>query len=66
MTYRIKPEYLEQWGSEATTETILTEEEIKASAAGWETTVEALMEQLYPNTPSEVRWHLDDSYLKHI
>lgn len=45
-TYHIKPEYLDQWGSECTEETIIDENELNRLADEWETPVPELLEQL--------------------
>lgn len=59
MTYRIKPEYLDRWGEDATTDTVITENELETIARGWETTPDALMDQLYEDTPENVRWYTE-------
>lgn len=46
MTYRIRPEYLEQWGPEATEETILTRKQIEDIAAGWDQSAADVLPQL--------------------
>lgn len=56
-TYRIKPEFIELWGPDASEETILTEDEIKTQAEYAETPLDEIMNQVYPDTPSEVWWH---------
>ena len=48
MKYKIKPEYLDLWGEDATEETILDEEEIKAIARGWDKDVSEVIDQLEP------------------
>lgn len=63
--YRIKPEYIDLWGSDATLDTIVTSDIIESCARGFEMSVEEVMEQLYPNTPSEVAWYTSEKYLKH-
>lgn len=55
MNYRIKPEYLDNWG--ATQETVVTEQQIAELASDWEMTVDELMDQVYPDTPAEVAWY---------
>lgn len=45
--YRIKPEYLDQWGENAYTDTVLNAGEIGAFCRGWDTTdYETIMDQL--------------------
>lgn len=44
--FRIKPEYIHLWGEEATTDTVLTEEEVSDIARGWDVPVVSLMGQL--------------------
>lgn len=57
MTYRIKPEFIDLWGSDATFETVLTEDDIRFQAEESDMPFEELMKQVYPNTPSEVSWY---------
>lgn len=66
MNYRIKPEYFEQWGSDATEETVLTLEEVKSFADEWETPIGELMSQLYEDTPNNVAWYTGTPYLKSV
>lgn len=47
-TYRIRPEYLDTWGSDASEDTVLTWEEIESIARGWEKSPEELIPQLMP------------------
>lgn len=56
-TYRIKPEYIDLWGSDANEDTLLTEDLLERIAEVWEVPMEKLLEQLYPNTPEEVQWY---------
>lgn len=56
-TYRIKPEFIELWGPDASEETILTEDEIKTQAEYAEIPLDEIMNQVYPDTPSEVWWY---------
>lgn len=47
VNYSVKPEYLDQWGSDAYTDTILNAGSIGACCRGWETTdYETIMNQL--------------------
>ena len=46
--YRIKPEYIDLWGSEANEETVITQDDVEMCARGWEMDVDELMEQLIP------------------
>ena len=55
--YRIKPTFIELWGPDATDETVLTEEEIKAHAEQAEIPLDEIMNQVYPDTPSEKWWY---------
>ena len=48
MTYKIKPEYLDLWGADATEDTIITNEDLEMIARGWEKTPDELMDQLIP------------------
>ena len=48
MTYKIKNEYLSLWGDDATEDTVITDEDLKMIASGWEKTPEDLMDQLIP------------------
>lgn len=56
-TYRIKPEFIDQWGSNANEDTVLTEELLERIAEVWEIPMEKLLEQLYQNTPEDVQWY---------
>ena len=47
-SYKIKPEYLNLWGEDATEETIITDDELEMIARGWDKTPAELMEQLTP------------------
>jgi len=47
-TYKIKPEFIDQWGSDADDETIVSEPEVKRFAAYWGCTVDDLLKQLTP------------------
>lgn len=44
--YRIKPEFLSEWGEDATEETVITDDDLEMIARGWETTKEELTDQL--------------------
>lgn len=44
--YRIKPEYLDKWGPDATPDTIVTYSDVEMIARGWEMNVDELMDQL--------------------
>lgn len=57
-TYRIKPDYIDSWGSFANDETVLTEQELIDQAKAWDMSVDTIMEQVYPNTPAEIKWYL--------
>lgn len=48
MKYRIKPEFIDLWGDEATEETILTEEEVESIVRGWDKTLDDVIDQLEP------------------
>ena len=48
MTYKIKPEYLAQWGEDATEDTVLTMADIEAITRGWDLTPSDIMDQLIP------------------
>lgn len=48
MTYKIKPEFVNLWGEDATEDTILTEADLEMIARGWEKPVEELLDQLIP------------------
>jgi len=63
MEYRIKPEYLDLYGDEATTETTLTADEIDSLAADWEKPVEELLDQLIP-VNFEAAVHLMDDEIR--
>ena len=47
-TYKIKPEYIDRWGSEANEDTIVSEPEVEQFARDWDCTVSDLLEQLTP------------------
>lgn len=44
--FRIKPEYIQLWGEDATEDTVLTEDEVADIARGWDVPVVSLMGQL--------------------
>ena len=46
MTYKIRPEFLDLWGEDATEDTILTEQDVEDIARGWEKKPEDLHDQL--------------------
>lgn len=48
MTYKIKPEFLDLWGEDATEDTILTEQDVEDIARGWDKTPADVMDQLIP------------------
>lgn len=48
MTYKIKPEFLELWGEDATEDTVITENDLEMIARGWEKAPEELLDQLIP------------------
>lgn len=48
MTYKIKPEFIDQWGADATEESIITEADLEMIARGWEMKPEDLLDQLIP------------------
>lgn len=48
MTYKIKPEYAHLWGEDVTENTVITEADIEMITRGWETTKEAVIDQLIP------------------
>ena len=45
-TYKIKEEYLDNWGADATENTILTLEDVEEITRGWDKTPEDVMDQL--------------------
>ena len=48
MTYKIKPEYIDLWGADATEDTIITDEDLEMIARGWEKNPDELKDQLIP------------------
>ncbi|MBR4352727.1 MAG: hypothetical protein IKQ01_06615 [Bacteroidales bacterium] len=48
MEYKIKKEYLNLWGEEATEDTVITSDDLEMIARGWEKKPEELMDQLIP------------------
>lgn len=48
MTYKIKPEFLDLWGEDATEETVLTEQDVEDIARGWDKRPDDVMDQLIP------------------
>jgi hypothetical protein len=55
ITYKIKPEFIDLWGDEANSETVLTADEIEMIASGWEKPIELIIDQLIPeNYPAAV------------
>ena len=47
-TYRIRPEFLDLWGSDATEDTVLTDDDLEMITRGWEKTPADVMDQLIP------------------
>lgn len=47
-SYKIKDEYLDLWGEDATEDTIITEEELEMITRGWDKKPEDVMDQLIP------------------
>ena len=64
-TYRIIPDYFDNFGSDANEESVLTEDDIERIAYGFEKTVEEVKEMLYENTEDNVEWYLG-TYLEMI
>lgn len=46
MKYRIKSEYLDLWGEDATERTVITDDDLEMIARGWDTNPEDLKSQL--------------------
>lgn len=44
--YHIRPEYIDQWGAEANSETVVTMDDVLMCARGWDIPVEEVLEQL--------------------
>ena len=44
--YRIKPEFIDLWGSDANEESVVTESDIERLAVDWDMTPEQIREQL--------------------
>ena len=57
-TFKIKPQYIDLWGSDVDFDTVLTKDEIKTIAKYREIPVNELMKQVFTNTPSEISWYL--------
>ena len=64
--YRIKPEYFDRFGSDATTETIIPFSEVKYLAESWKISMEDMQKMIYENTESNVEYYTGDWYLSHI
>lgn len=47
-TYKIKPEYLDRWGEDATDDTVITEEQVEHFAREWGMKAWELQDQLIP------------------
>ena len=60
MTYRIKPEFLDMWGAEATEETVLTENDLEMITRGWDKTPADIMGQLTVNNYDAAVALMDD------
>ena len=61
ITFKIKPEYIDLWGDEATTETELTLDDIEMIARGWDKTAADVIDNLIPvNYDSAVELMDDD------
>jgi hypothetical protein len=55
ITYKINPEFIDLWGADANSETVLTADDIEMIAHGWEKPVELIIDQLIPeNYPAAV------------
>lgn len=52
-SYKIKPEYLNLWGEDATEETIITGEDLDMIILGWDKTPAELMEVMEQLIPIE-------------
>ena len=65
-TFRIKPEYCDQFGSDATTETIISYSEVKDLAEGWKISMKDVKKMIYENTESNVEYYTGEWYLSHI
>ena len=48
MTYKIKEEYLDLWGEDATEDTVITEDELEMITRVWDKTPADVMDQLIP------------------
>jgi len=48
MTYKIKPEYLDLWGEDATEDTVLTDDDLVTITRGWDKAPADVMDQLIP------------------
>lgn len=44
--YRIKPEYLDEWGEDVTADYVITQEELERLAREWDKSIDELLEQL--------------------
>lgn len=44
--YRIKPEYLDEWGEDVTADYIITQDELEWLARQWDKSIDELLEQL--------------------
>lgn len=53
MTYKIKPEFVNMWGSDATEESIITDDDLEMIARGWEKSIDELLPQLIPQEYEE-------------
>lgn len=57
--YRIKPEFIDGWGPYHSDEDVMTMDQIKAAAEGWDMSIDDIMAQVYPDEPAEVKWYHD-------
>ncbi len=55
MTYTIKEEYVNLWGEDATTTTIITDADLEMIARGWEKDPEELKEQLIERDEEDLK-----------
>ena len=48
MTYKIKSEFIDLWGEDATIDTVLTENDLETICRGWDKPVNEILNQLIP------------------
>lgn len=65
MNYKIKPEFLPLWGSDATADTIINDDDLEMIARGWEKDPEQLKDQLIPQEHKTMKINFEAGTSRH-